>query len=403
MNIPSKDEIIPYRDSKLTRILQNSLSGKSCVSVLCTLSPSSRNLEESISTLKFASRAKHVRNHAEVNIVQDESSLIKQYREEIDRLKRELEAYKVQMSQVSRAPTQTPIDESEITSPRTDKLEEIEMEQQAINAQIDHLSGLILSTKLNNEPGHKRSRSQLPQENTFLDFSSKLNAEKKSKTAVTSREISQTHSRRASFTLQINTNQNYHQMTNEQLIGRIRDLENINNELNLSLKDAQIQLDSWQSYYTQMNNKHIAMEAKFKQLLQEIERQKQSTGRMQSQPSTPQQPALPSKPLVMMSSPPQDEANPPPVPQFNLTNITSNSSNVSPRSHHLNSSIISARSQLLNSSNISPRSQQQLQQQNATIINSLSQSDNQFQTELVDEISEMFAKYAQDNNSEGLI
>ncbi|GAB5367896.1 hypothetical protein AAMO2058_001271300 [Amorphochlora amoebiformis] len=79
---------VPYRNSKLTRILQNSLSGQAAVAVVCCVSPSSKNLEETISTLKFASRAKRIK--ASVKINYDEATLLKQYRNEILRLKKEV-------------------------------------------------------------------------------------------------------------------------------------------------------------------------------------------------------------------------------------------------------------------------------------------------------------------------
>jgi hypothetical protein len=51
---------IPYRDSKLTRILQTSLSGQAKVVVICTISPSVLAVDESINTLKFATRVKKI-------------------------------------------------------------------------------------------------------------------------------------------------------------------------------------------------------------------------------------------------------------------------------------------------------------------------------------------------------
>ena len=60
---------IPYRDSKLTRILQPALGGNSKTSIICTITPASKFVEESISTLKFASRAKTIQNKPELNEV----------------------------------------------------------------------------------------------------------------------------------------------------------------------------------------------------------------------------------------------------------------------------------------------------------------------------------------------
>ncbi|KAK1429250.1 hypothetical protein QVD17_11456 [Tagetes erecta] len=85
---------IPYRDSKLTRILQSSLSGHGRVSLICTVTPSSSNSEETHNTLKFAHRAKHIEIQAAQNRIIDEKSLIKKYQNEIRSLKEELEQLK---------------------------------------------------------------------------------------------------------------------------------------------------------------------------------------------------------------------------------------------------------------------------------------------------------------------
>ncbi|KAJ2886189.1 hypothetical protein H4R27_000848 [Coemansia aciculifera] len=58
---------IPYRDSKLTRILQPSLGGNAKTLIICTITPSPDYIEEALSTLKFASRAKTIQNKPEVN------------------------------------------------------------------------------------------------------------------------------------------------------------------------------------------------------------------------------------------------------------------------------------------------------------------------------------------------
>ncbi|KDO70871.1 hypothetical protein CISIN_1g0028083mg, partial [Citrus sinensis] len=62
---------IPYRDSKLTRLLQSSLSGHGRVSLICTVTPSSSSSEETHNTLKFAHRAKHIEILAAQNKLED--------------------------------------------------------------------------------------------------------------------------------------------------------------------------------------------------------------------------------------------------------------------------------------------------------------------------------------------
>lgn len=58
---------IPFRDSKLTRILQPALGGNAQTLIICTMSPLAKYFEESMSTLKFAARARTIQNKPEVN------------------------------------------------------------------------------------------------------------------------------------------------------------------------------------------------------------------------------------------------------------------------------------------------------------------------------------------------
>ncbi|CDY08179.1 BnaA06g15470D [Brassica napus] len=81
---------IPYRDSKLTRLLQSTLSGHGLVSLICTITPASSTSEETHNTLKFAQRCKHVEIKASRNKIMDEKSLIKKYQKEISCLQEEL-------------------------------------------------------------------------------------------------------------------------------------------------------------------------------------------------------------------------------------------------------------------------------------------------------------------------
>ena len=55
------------RESKLTRLLQDSLGGRTKTSIIATISPASINLEETLSTLDYAHRAKNIQNKPEVN------------------------------------------------------------------------------------------------------------------------------------------------------------------------------------------------------------------------------------------------------------------------------------------------------------------------------------------------
>ncbi|KAF2316900.1 hypothetical protein GH714_042241 [Hevea brasiliensis] len=66
-----KGSYIPYRDSKLTRILQDVLEGNSRTALLCCCSPSPSNAEETLSALRFGARAKHIKTSPFVNRSQD--------------------------------------------------------------------------------------------------------------------------------------------------------------------------------------------------------------------------------------------------------------------------------------------------------------------------------------------
>jgi len=79
---------IPYRDSKLTHLLQDSLGGNTKMTVICTLSPSMDSIEDSVSTLQFADRAKQVMVTVTTNQIVDDSVLLVRAQAEIARLKR---------------------------------------------------------------------------------------------------------------------------------------------------------------------------------------------------------------------------------------------------------------------------------------------------------------------------
>ncbi|KAI5637348.1 kinesin motor domain-containing protein [Phthorimaea operculella] len=83
---------IPYRESKLTRILQESLGGRTKTSIIATISPGHKDLEETMSTLEYANRAKNIQNKPEVNQKLTKQAILKEFAEEVDKLKRELQA-----------------------------------------------------------------------------------------------------------------------------------------------------------------------------------------------------------------------------------------------------------------------------------------------------------------------
>uniref|UniRef100_A0A0D9XAI3 Kinesin motor domain-containing protein n=1 Tax=Leersia perrieri TaxID=77586 RepID=A0A0D9XAI3_9ORYZ len=81
---------IPYRDSKLTRILQSSLGGNARTAIICTMSPARTHIEQSRNTLLFATCAKEVVTNAQVNVVMSDKALVKHLQRELARLESEM-------------------------------------------------------------------------------------------------------------------------------------------------------------------------------------------------------------------------------------------------------------------------------------------------------------------------
>ena len=86
----NKNIYIPYRDSKLTRLLSQSLGGNSLTTILCTISPAKINYNQTLSTLRFASRAKFVKLEPKKNEILNDKSDIFYYQKEIQKLKEQL-------------------------------------------------------------------------------------------------------------------------------------------------------------------------------------------------------------------------------------------------------------------------------------------------------------------------
>lgn len=87
-----KSPHIPYRESKLTRLLQDSLGGRTKTCIIATISPAKCNLEETMSTLDYAARAKDIRNKPQMNQMLTKKALIREYVLEIEKLKGDLHA-----------------------------------------------------------------------------------------------------------------------------------------------------------------------------------------------------------------------------------------------------------------------------------------------------------------------
>ncbi|XP_009610725.1 kinesin-like protein KIN-7D, mitochondrial isoform X1 [Nicotiana tomentosiformis] len=175
---------VPYRDSKLTRLLQTSLSGHGHVSLICTVTPASSNMEETHNTLKFASRAKRVEIYASRNKIIDEKSLIKKYQREISCLKEELDQLRrgmlVGVNPVELLTLKQQLEEGQVKM--QSRLEEEEEAKAALMSRIQRLTKLILVSSKNSIPGYLGDvagpqRSHPPSEDDKMDSSMLIDGE----------------------------------------------------------------------------------------------------------------------------------------------------------------------------------------------------------------------------------
>jgi len=88
--VDGKSKHIPYRDSKLTRILQDSLGGNTKTMMVACLSPADNNYDETLSTLRYANRAKNIKNKPKIN-EDPKDAMLREYQTEIAKLKELLE------------------------------------------------------------------------------------------------------------------------------------------------------------------------------------------------------------------------------------------------------------------------------------------------------------------------
>ena len=88
--VDGKSQHIPYRDSKLTRLLQDSLGGNTKTVMIANIGPADYNFDETMSTLRYANRAKNIKNEPKIN-EDPKDAMLREFQEEIARLKAQLE------------------------------------------------------------------------------------------------------------------------------------------------------------------------------------------------------------------------------------------------------------------------------------------------------------------------
>jgi centromeric protein E len=188
-----KENHLPYRDSKLTRLLQGALSGNSLVSILCTIqigasgsvANSSSHANETLNTLKFASRAKNnIVSHAKkaddsLGAGGDAGSraLLDRYRLEIQELKKQLEDSKKteakteENEEIRRDKEEEKVREQQDRQRHEEQMLEMQLARTALKERIEHLNRLILSSKSIGVNGRAFSSMSTNRQSTFSHVS----------------------------------------------------------------------------------------------------------------------------------------------------------------------------------------------------------------------------------------
>ena len=148
-----KGSHIPFRDSKLTRILQPALGGNSKTAIVCNVTPAAAHAEETHSTLRFAVRAKRVCNNATVNEVVSESALIKRQQREIEELRKKLggeggvsQEVEEEINALRREMLEAENERERLANELEIEREERERAEKAASAKISNLTNLVLKS-----------------------------------------------------------------------------------------------------------------------------------------------------------------------------------------------------------------------------------------------------------------
>uniref|UniRef100_A0A8B9GRR8 Kinesin family member 13A n=1 Tax=Astyanax mexicanus TaxID=7994 RepID=A0A8B9GRR8_ASTMX len=145
-----KNKFVPYRDSVLTWLLKDNLGGNSKTAMIATVSPAADNYEETLSTLRYADRAKRIVNHAVVN-EDPNARIIRELREEVEKLKEQLsqaESLKAPELQEKLQESEKLIQEMTVTwEEKLRKTEEI-AQRTAASPETQNIQYLIRSTPI---------------------------------------------------------------------------------------------------------------------------------------------------------------------------------------------------------------------------------------------------------------
>ena len=134
---------LPFRDSKLTQILQPALGGNSKTAFICTVCCAEQFLEECKRTLTFAESAKSVENKVMVNTVVDERALIREYKAEIEKLKAKVATLKAGGGGDPASGAKLKEAEAALSSEKSAR-ERAEQQQEELQAKIAFMESMVI-------------------------------------------------------------------------------------------------------------------------------------------------------------------------------------------------------------------------------------------------------------------
>jgi kinesin family protein 11 len=139
---------IPYRDSKLTRLLQESLGGRTKTWLIATLSPIASNVDETISTLEYALKAKSIKNKPQVNARSHSKTMLKEYAGELESLRSMLQATR-EKNGIYLSPADYDQMQAKLSA-QTDKINECEQALRQREEELEEARGAVagVQTKL---------------------------------------------------------------------------------------------------------------------------------------------------------------------------------------------------------------------------------------------------------------
>ncbi|KXZ50597.1 hypothetical protein GPECTOR_15g280 [Gonium pectorale] len=179
--VDGKSGHIPYRDSKLTRLLQDSLGGNTKTVMVANIGPADWNYDETMSTLRYANRAKNIQNKPKIN-EDPKDAMLRQFQEEIKKLKEQLALRQggssgvpasVPVAAASGSPTQKIVERTVEVDPDVDAI------KAQMRAELEAKLQTDMTTEALDKAREEAEKAAAAQLQAIIDDQNKTEAQKK--------------------------------------------------------------------------------------------------------------------------------------------------------------------------------------------------------------------------------